>query len=258
MPISSKSRDVVRLEYARAASELAKSCRRDIEHIRITMPPGGAVQAAVNQRHVQCVRESLTSLRNSYVRAYEQEDVDLTAADIDEIEREMRQGVEGLWRARAELEPRSVGIGFREALDQGVREQRLELVLAMKRMQRDRAFPRRTDVAARQVYNVSGPNARVNINSTDSSVNVVTVASSQLFANLRSTIDQEIAPGRKHDELLGLVDELEKAQNKPEFSQSVSTVHRRTRRPHYGFSGIPARSLSAHVVNQATATPYPG
>lgn len=151
------------------------------------------------------------------MRAYERERVDLTAADIDQIADEMTRQTRGLWESRLKIAPRSVGIGFREDLDQVIREQRQELVLTIKRMQRDREFPRRVEVAPKNVYNISGPNSRVNINSTDSSVNIVNVAANQLFGDLCSTIEREIPPGEKQDELLRHVDELERTQGAPEY-----------------------------------------
>src|SRR5207244_2682771 len=42
------------------------------------------------------------------------------------------------------------------------------------------------------VYNLSGPNARVNIQSTDSSTNVVNVESADLFDKLRNTIQESV------------------------------------------------------------------
>lgn len=219
MGITSKSREVVRLEHSRAANELGKACRKDIERLRATLPRGGASQKAVNDRIVENFRQSLTALRESYVRAYEHEGAELTASDVDEIVAEMSRHVQALWTARLELEPRSVGIGFRENLDQIVCEQRHELVLAMTRMQRDREFPRRVDVAPKNVYNISGPNARVNINSTDSSVNIVTVEADRLFADLRGTIEREVPSPAKQQELLQYVDELEKTQGSPAFLQ---------------------------------------
>ena len=172
MPIGSKSREVVRLERARASAELSKACSRDVERLRATLPRGGGMDAAIENRQIECT-------------------------------------------------PRTMTLGFREKLDQLdqlVREQRQELVLAMKRMERDRAFPRKAAVAT-NVYNVTGPNARVNINSTDASVNVVNVETTQLFGELRAAINREIAAGDKRDELLRGVDSMEKAQRTPGFLQ---------------------------------------
>jgi len=133
------------------------------------------MDAAIENRQIECTRQSFNAWREAYVRAFETEDQHLTVADVEEITGQMQEAVRAQFHARAELAPRTMTLGFREKLDQLdqlVREQRQELVLAMKRMERDRAFPRKAAVAT-NVYNVTGPNARVNINSTDASVNVV-------------------------------------------------------------------------------------
>ncbi|HEX7680247.1 MAG TPA: DUF4062 domain-containing protein, partial [Thermoanaerobaculia bacterium] len=80
--------------------------------------------------------------------------VALTVNDVDEIVDEMRKRVQALFRSRMELEPRSVGIGFRENLDQVVHEQRHELILAMKRAELDLQFPRIAHAQPNNVHNI--------------------------------------------------------------------------------------------------------
>jgi len=62
------------------------------------------------------------------------------------------------------------------------------------------------------IYNVTGPNARVNVESTDASTNVVTIAPSQLFEQLRSIIEQKVRAESERDDLLRLVEELAQAK----------------------------------------------
>src|SRR5262245_44377053 len=158
MRISSKSRDIVRLENAQASNELAKAFGHDIESIRVTMPRGGATESAVDNRLVQYVRESLGALTESYIHAVKREGVDLTLTDNEETSDEMSRSVRALLEGRLQIDPRSVGIGFRDRLDQVVLEQRHALVLAMKRMELNRTLPRRMPVESRNIYNVSGSN----------------------------------------------------------------------------------------------------
>jgi hypothetical protein len=170
--------------------------------------------------------DALESLTDSYISAYARDEQCLTIRDIDEIVREMTERVRAMWQARVELEPRSVGLDFRPNLDQIVPMQRQKLILAMKRMEHERELAgRQPKVAAstgaamaeRIVYNISGANARVKVNSTDSSVNVVNVAPTQLFAEIRNTIQRDIDPAETKEELLRRVDELETAVGTPTF-----------------------------------------
>lgn len=67
------------------------------------------------------------------------------------------------------------------------------------------------------VYQVSGY-GRVNVNSTDNSVNVVTVSPDEIFTKLRHEITTHIPPGLQA-ELLQRVAALEAAQNSPSFAE---------------------------------------
>lgn len=212
MPLSSKSRELVRLQHGKEMADIGRRCRCEIDRMKQTMPRGGGSQKAIDDRHVQFAAEGLHALTELYLRAYDDEGAELTIQDIDQIVGDMAQQTQGLFRNRMQLEPRSVGIGFREKLDEVVQRERHNLLIAMKRRERDRAIPRREPVGAKTVYNISGPNARVNINSTDSSVNVVNVATTQLFSQIREAITEKVDSDKKRDELLLCVDDLENTQ----------------------------------------------
>jgi hypothetical protein len=69
------------------------------------------------------------------------------------------------------------------------------------------------------IYNLTGPNARFNINSIDSSTNVVSQAPPELFETLRLAIQSGIPAGRAQQELLTTTADLEKEIGKPGFAQ---------------------------------------
>jgi hypothetical protein len=60
------------------------------------------------------------------------------------------------------------------------------------------------------VYNVTGPNARLNINSIDSSTNVVDQAPAEFFKTLREAIRSHV-PAKDREALIERADALEKA-----------------------------------------------
>lgn len=62
------------------------------------------------------------------------------------------------------------------------------------------------------VYNLYGPNSRINNNSIDSSMNVVNTSPEDLFSKLRETIAAEVEDASKKAQLLNHVDELEKTR----------------------------------------------
>ena len=67
------------------------------------------------------------------------------------------------------------------------------------------------------VYNLTGPNARVNIQSVDSSTNLVEVEATELFGRIREAIGQSVQDGELLRKLQEKVTELEKAQGTPGF-----------------------------------------
>lgn len=69
------------------------------------------------------------------------------------------------------------------------------------------------------VYNLIGPNSRVNMQSTDSSTNVVSVDSTVLFDNLRSAIASSIPDPSLNASLVRYVGEMEKTAGTPGFAQ---------------------------------------
>jgi hypothetical protein len=68
------------------------------------------------------------------------------------------------------------------------------------------------------IYNLTGPNARVNIQSIDSSTNVVEVEPTELFGRIRAAIDQGVQDGELLKKLQEKVAELEKTQGTPSFA----------------------------------------
>jgi hypothetical protein len=73
--------------------------------------------------------------------------------------------------------------------------------------------------ALQNIYNVTGPNARVNVQSQDSSVNVVNVNTSELFTNLKATLEKNVADESLKSQLLQAVQQMEAAQNGDSYTQ---------------------------------------
>ena len=74
---------------------------------------------------------------------------------------------------------------------------------------------------ATNVYHVYGNNPRVNVHSTDQSVNVVTTTSEQVFLRLPEEIRSRV-PAEQQTEILARLDALEGAQNTPSFAQKYT------------------------------------
>ena len=69
------------------------------------------------------------------------------------------------------------------------------------------------------VYNLIGPNARVNIQSVDASTNLVEIGSEDLFNMLRQTIESAVKDKSLCADLTEKVDELEQTQGTRKFTE---------------------------------------
>lgn len=67
------------------------------------------------------------------------------------------------------------------------------------------------------VYNVSGPNARLNINSHDHSTNTMTHGDVSVFADLRKAVAESSAGGDERAKLFQRIEAMEKANATPAF-----------------------------------------
>lgn len=75
--------------------------------------------------------------------------------------------------------------------------------------------------SGKTIYNLHGNNSRVNINSTDSSINIVDKSTDEFFAELRETVEKEIS-GSEKEELIKRIEQLEKTEGTDNFPQKYS------------------------------------
>src|ERR1700730_4735570 len=68
------------------------------------------------------------------------------------------------------------------------------------------------------VYNLTGASPRVNVNSVDSSVNVLTVDSETLFSDLAKVIREQVEGTELRDQLSATVQQMEQTCGTPEFT----------------------------------------
>lgn len=71
------------------------------------------------------------------------------------------------------------------------------------------------------VFNLHGENSRVNISSNDNSINIVDKSSQEFFADLRSTVKNEI-PDSEKEELLKRIDKLENSVGTESYSEKYA------------------------------------
>jgi hypothetical protein len=88
---------------------------------------------------------------------------------------------------------------------------------------------RRTLMAKKNIspttnYYVQGENARVNVNSTDHSVNVVMKSTEEFFGTIRQRIKSGIPEGEERRKILEALTALEESHGKPSFAQRYTEL----------------------------------
>lgn len=68
-----------------------------------------------------------------------------------------------------------------------------------------------------KIYNVTGENSRININSTDNSMNVINKSSDELFEEIRDIVNKNI---QNNEEIIKTINEMEKNKDKDSFMDS--------------------------------------
>ena len=131
------------------------------------------------------------------------DDVEVPVEDGDTFERTLPSGVKESF----------------DVLDAGF-QQGLHSIPAhyQSKVQKGTAKARGKTSSQHTVYNLIGPNARVNIHSADSSTNVVNVEATVLFDNLRGAIETAIADVELRETLMRCVGAMEAAAGTRTFA----------------------------------------
>ncbi len=66
---------------------------------------------------------------------------------------------------------------------------------------------------------ISGPNARFNLNSQDTSANIINLSPNELFQRLNDMIASEVEDSEKRSKLQSHVAEMREAQGTPNFKE---------------------------------------
>ncbi|MGA9508661.1 MAG: hypothetical protein WBV55_08460 [Candidatus Sulfotelmatobacter sp.] len=101
-------------------------------------------------------------------------------------------------------------------------EQNVGISAAWVRVQIDRMrhMPKKSEgPSVTTIYNVQGDNARVNVNSNDHSVNVVTKSKEEFFATLKQRIESGIPEGGERQKILSAMTALQESHGQPSFAR---------------------------------------
>lgn len=75
------------------------------------------------------------------------------------------------------------------------------------------------DFGATTIYNITGPQARINVNSTDASTNILNVDSPTLFASMRNAVSGAGLSDEVCAELMGRIEAMQAESTRPSFAK---------------------------------------
>ncbi len=222
-----KARQFADTAYGVEVARISRESQEKLRQVQAQLAARGLVRSgAMTSETARIHAERITALvqarLNALLEGYElhgvQLDDQLTSDTIRELTQHrtsmLSQAVNAVAMGGLDVGP---GASFyAQALEQnaGMYENEIKVQLERKRF-----TPKRSEGGSITVYHVEGDNSRVNVNSTDKSVNVVVKPSEQIFANLRQQVESHVPEGDERTDIIERLTTLEKAQGSKSFAQ---------------------------------------
>jgi len=180
----------------------------------------GPMVAATAEIYGEQIKSRLQARLDALLEGYELYgiafDEQLETSIIGEI-----MDLQRTWVAQAQsVVPTGAPVGTAPAFTQAVAQHSAVSVNSVKvQVERRRLMPKKTESQNITIFHLEGANPRVNMNSHDQSLNVVTTSGDQIFTSLRQKITSDIPASDERNEILERLTQLEKAQNSRTFAQ---------------------------------------
>jgi hypothetical protein len=179
------------------------------------------IQGATARLHAEQLGALLQARLDALLEGYERHNVELDdqlSADIMKDVLDLRTRLSGTLRVpHADLGAVSAQV-FGGLVDSSVRISPNSIKVQIDR----RRFMPTTPLAGQtttNIYHVYGHNPRWNTNSTDRSVNSVTLSNDEIFLTLQQKIESEVPQGDERKDILDKLQALKKDQESPSFAR---------------------------------------
>jgi hypothetical protein len=217
-----------RAVFADKQQHLSQKRDADLKTALDTLPRGGGLVAEGARVYVGYLNDTLGARADALLEACELSGVafddSVTKAIIEDVSALRTQILTALRNSLVNNFPVRGGAThiFRELDDRtGVPVARIRAEIEKRKLMAEKQKASTPDhkSSITHVYHLYGHNPRVNVDSTDRSVNVVQIPVEQVFARLREHISSHLAAGEEQNDILTRVEALEQAQNSPSFVQ---------------------------------------
>lgn len=219
-----KARQFARTRYAAEAENIKRAYQHRIFEMREQAAARGTLMSSVtvsetakiNAEQIEAL--SLAQL-DAILEGYELHGIvvdDQTAINICD---QIIQGMNNMVHSSTRIPMPGMPAGS-EALHQQLLEKNISLSanLVKTKIDRRRLMAKKSE-GSTTIYNVQGENARVNVNSIDHSVNVVTKSKDEFFATLQQRIESGVPEGGEKQTILNALTALQESHGKPSFPQ---------------------------------------
>ncbi|MGA9526894.1 MAG: hypothetical protein WBS24_02130 [Terriglobales bacterium] len=224
-----KARQFADTAYGVEVSRISKESQENLQRVRVVFAAQGAVlSGGMTSETARIHGERITSLiqarLNALMEGYDLHgvrlDEQLTCRTIDDLSKLRASMIAQARNAVAKGVVVDRGCGG-SALYMRLLEQNVGMLPGEIKVQLDRkrlATKKTESTSSITVYHVEGDNSRVNVNSADSSVNVVTKTTDQIFENLRQQVESGLQEGNERTVILEKLTALEQSQGSPSFT----------------------------------------
>lgn len=219
-----KARQFAQIAYAAASNEILLRGKDEIPKMRANLAARGIAMSGTNVHETaRILGEQQRALTQAHLGAilegYELHGVEITdqmAGEIcDEIITAANNRLSSASRHVFHGLPMQATALFPQLLGQhsGISTAWVKTEIDRRRLLAKRNSSQTTN------YYVRGENARVNVNSTDQSFNVVVKSTEEFFAAMRQRIESEVSDGEEKHKILDALTTLQESRGKASFAQ---------------------------------------
>lgn len=219
-----KARQFARMRYQGESQRIVLEHETQIFEMRERAAAQGTLMSSVTVHETARIHasqiESLTLARlDSILEGYELHQLEVDDQMAINICDEIIQGMNNL--IYSSQTPAIPGLPAGSAqLYQQFLKKHITISADLVKTQIDRRrFMARKNNSATTNYYVQGENARVNVDSTDHSVNIVMKSTEEFFAAIRQRIESGVSDGEDRRQILGALTTLQESHGKPSFAQ---------------------------------------
>jgi len=219
-----KARQYARMRYTGESERIVLEHETQIFEMREKMAASGMLMSSSTVRetariHASQIEELTWARLDAILEGYELHQVEVDDQMAINICDEIIQGTNNLIYSAKKPNVPGLPAGSEQLYQQMIQKYlAVSANLVKTKIDRRRLMARKNDSPTTNYY-VQGENARVNINSTDHSVNIVMKSTEEFFGAIRQQIESGVSDGEQKRKIVEALAALQESHDKPSFAQ---------------------------------------